>query len=98
MSTKWPSIAGAAPLAGPARGGRPPRPGRRAHRGAGEVRAAAGALPSLEVPVRRGGAALSGREDVGVHAQAHGAPGAPPFEAGLLEDPVEPLLLRLALH
>src|SRR5581483_1264173 len=60
--------------------------------------AAAASLASLEVPVRRGRAALAGREDVRIHPEAHRAARAPPLEAGALEDPVEPLLLGLALH
>src|SRR5690349_11988103 len=65
------------------------------HRGRGgdrdrdEVRAAALALPSLEVPVGCGGAALTGRELVGVHAQAHRAPGTAPLGAGLDEHLVQ---------
>src|SRR5712691_13330682 len=71
---------------------------RRRHRRADEVRAAAAALPALEVPVRRRGAALAGGEDVRVHAEAHRATGPPPLEAGVLEDAVETFVLRLSLH
>lgn len=52
---------------------------------------AALALPSLEVAVRGGGGALAGGQLVGVHAEAHRAPGVPPFGAGLGEDLVQPL-------
>ena len=45
------------------------------HRRAEEVRAAAGALAALEVPVRGRGAAFPGGQRVGVHAQAHRAAG-----------------------
>ena len=53
------------------------------------------ALPALEVAVGRRGAALSGLEGVGVHAQAHRAAGTAPLGAGLLEDHVEPFVLGL---
>ena len=65
---------------------------------ADEVRAAAPALTSLEVPVARRGAALAGRELVRVHAEAHRAAGVPPLEPGGLEDRVEALAFGLALH
>ena len=68
------------------------------HRGAEQVGAAAGALPSLEVAVRRRRAPLAGLEDVRVHPEAHRAAGAAPFEAGALEHLAEALLLGLALH
>ena len=59
--------------------------------------AAALALPALEVAIGGGGAALSGRQDVGVHAQTHGAAGHAPVQPRLGEDPVEALFLGLAL-
>src|SRR3954447_15494392 len=61
------------------------------------MRAPARALASLEVAVRRRRAALSGREDVGVHAEAHRAAGTPPLEARRLEHLAQSLLLRLPL-
>src|SRR4051812_11928752 len=42
------------------------------HGGGEEVRAPAGSLAALEVAVAGAGAALAGRELVGVHAEAHG--------------------------
>ena len=63
-----------------------------------QVGATALALPSLEVAVGGRGAALTGRELVGVHAQAHRAAGAAPLAAGLLEDDVEALVLGLHPH
>src|SRR3954452_14715777 len=63
-----------------------------------QVGAAAAALAALEVAVRRRGAALAGREDVGVHPQAHRAARAAPVEAGGAEDLVEALGLGLGLH
>src|SRR4051794_3472048 len=68
------------------------------HLGTDQVRAAAAALAAFEVAVRGRGAPLARLEDVGVHAQAHRATRLAPLEAGLLEDPVEALLLRLGLH
>src|SRR4029078_8065181 len=62
------------------------------------MRAAPGTLATLEVPVRRGGAALARREDVRVHAEAHRAAGAPPLEARLPADAVEALVLPLPLR
>src|SRR5215211_3162261 len=65
------------------------------HLGGDEVRAAAAALAALEVAVRRRGAALARREDVGVHPEAHRAAGAAPVEAGGAEDLVQALPLGL---
>ena len=56
------------------------------------------ALAPLEIAVRGRGAALARAELIRVHAEAHRAAGLAPFEAGLLEDPVEPLGLGLRLH
>ncbi|KAI3480557.1 hypothetical protein L1887_57276 [Cichorium endivia] len=67
------------------------------HGGRHEVRASAGALATLKVAVRGGGAALAGRQLVRVHAQAHGAARLAPVEAGGLEDLVEALRLGLLL-
>src|ERR1700687_3030206 len=62
------------------------------------MRATAGALPALEVAVRRRRASLAGSEDVRVHAQAHRAPGVAPLEARVAEDAIEALALGLRLH
>ena len=62
------------------------------------MRAAAGSLPALEVAVRSRGAALTGKEDVGVHAKTHRATRIAPFKARGGEDAVEAFLLRLADH
>src|SRR4051812_2480112 len=69
--------------------------GRGGDRHRDEVRPAALALASLEVAVGGGRAAFTRLEGVGVHAQAHGAPGPTPLGAGVLEDRVQPFLLRL---
>src|SRR5690348_9599817 len=45
-----------------------------------EVGASAAALAAFEVAITGGGAALAGRQDVGVHAQTHGAAGLPPVK------------------
>src|SRR5690606_18474518 len=63
-----------------------------------EVRAAALALPALEVAVAGRSAALARRKLVRVHAEAHRAPGGAPLEASLLEDLVQTLRLGLGLH
>src|SRR5690606_28194104 len=68
------------------------------HRRTDQVRASAGALPALEVAVRGRRTALARLEPVGIHCQAHRAARFAPFEAGVAEDPVEPLGLGLLLH
>src|SRR4051812_19258385 len=62
-----------------------------------QVRPAALALPALEIAVARRRRALARLELVGVHAQAHRAPGAAPLGAGVDEHPVEALGLGLHL-
>ena len=47
--------------------------------------------------LRGGGAALAGLQDVGVHAEAHGAAGLAPLEAGGLEDLVQAFFFGLRL-
>src|SRR5689334_21087232 len=54
-------------------------------------------LAALKVSVGSRGAALTRHEDVGVHAEAHGAAGLAPLKAGVEEDLVEAFLLRLGL-
>src|SRR5256712_13231879 len=56
----------------------------RGHGRGHQMRAPARALPALEVAVRGRRATLAGTEDVGVHAEAHGAPRAAPIEARFL--------------
>mmetsp|Transcript_63643 Transcript_63643/g.164250 ORF Transcript_63643/g.164250 Transcript_63643/m.164250 type:complete len:413 (+) Transcript_63643:202-1440(+) len=68
------------------------------HGGADQVRPALKALPTLEVPVGGRGAALLGRELIGVHAQAHGAACLTPLEPCLDEDLVQAFRLCLLLH
>src|SRR5688572_6143726 len=63
-----------------------------------EVRAPAATLPTLEVAVAGGRGALSWRELVRVHREAHRTAGLAPVEARSREHPVEPLGLRLLLH
>ncbi len=67
------------------------------HLGRDEVGASTAALAAFEVAVAGGGAALAGRKNVGVHAQAHGAAGLAPVEAGLAEDAVEAFVFGLSL-
>src|SRR6185437_13670656 len=47
-----------------------------------EVRATAAALAAFEVAIAGGSAALAGRKNVGVHAEAHGAAWLAPVESG----------------
>src|SRR3990172_6297257 len=68
-------------MPGDSRGGR--------HRRAHEVRTTAGALASLEIAVRRRGAALARFEPVGVHGQTHRASRFTPFETGVRENSVQ---------
>src|SRR4051812_36185494 len=65
------------------------------HRRADEMGASPGALPSLEVAIRRRRAALAGIELVRVHAEAHGAARLAPLEACVAEDPVRAFSLGL---
>src|SRR5581483_11100451 len=62
------------------------------------MRARAGALPAAEIAVSRRGAALAGRDEIAVDADAHRAAGVGPFEAGIAEDAVEAFFLRLPFH
>src|SRR4029453_16985323 len=71
---------------------------RRGHGRAGEMGARAGALPADEVAIGRRDAALARRHALAVGGDAHRAAGLAPFEAGLLEDAVEPFGLGLTLH
>src|SRR5688572_20968780 len=71
--------------------------GSRRHRRADEVRTHAAALAADEVAVGGGSDALAGFPGLAVHADAHGAAGVPPFDAGILEDAVETFGLRLLL-
>src|SRR5437879_10423645 len=68
------------------------------HLRAHEMGPAAGALAALEIAVRGRSTALARIEPVRVHAQAHGTAGFPPFEPGVLEDPVEAFVLGLRFH
>src|SRR5262249_16897724 len=68
------------------------------HGRAGEVGAGAGTLATDEVAVGGRYAALPRRHALAVGGDAHRAAGFAPFEAGVLEDAIEPLGLGLALH
>ena len=68
------------------------------HRRAGEMGARARPLAADEVAVGGGDAALARRHGLAVHGEAHRAAGLAPLEAGVDEDAVEALGLRLALH
>src|SRR6185437_11977502 len=71
--------------------------GRRGHRWAHEMRAHATPLAADEVAVRGRSDALSRDADVAIDADAHGASGLAPFEAGLAEDLVQAFRLGLLL-
>src|SRR3954463_154702 len=62
------------------------------------MRAAAGALSTFEVAVRRGRRALSGMQDVRVHAEAHRATGTAPLCTGATKDLVEAFVFSGRLH
>mmetsp|Transcript_3665 Transcript_3665/g.7813 ORF Transcript_3665/g.7813 Transcript_3665/m.7813 type:complete len:231 (+) Transcript_3665:873-1565(+) len=72
--------------------------GRCSHGRRAKVRAAADTLPAFEIAVGRRGAPLLISQLVRVHGETHRAAGLAPFEAGVLEDDVETLVLRLLLH
>lgn len=65
------------------------------HGGGHQVGATAVTLATFEVTVGGTGAAFLGGENVGVHAQAHGATSLTPFEAGVSENLVEAFGLGL---
>ena len=67
------------------------------HGGADQVRPASSALTALEISIRGRRAALARLQDIGVHSQAHAAPGFAPLEAGLLEDNVKSFSFGLPL-
>src|SRR5690606_7896590 len=67
------------------------------HRRAHQMGTGTTPLPALVVAVRGGGAALAGGDDIGVHRQTARAARVTPGEAGIPEDAVQPLLLRLGL-
>src|SRR5439155_6811341 len=69
----------------------------RGHLRRDEMRTAPAPLATLEVAVRRRGAALAGLKDVGVYAQAHRAARHAPVEAGVAEDAIQALGLGLFL-
>src|SRR6266540_7554466 len=69
--------------------------GGRRHLWADQVRPAALALTTFEVPVGSRRAALAGLEDVRVHAQAHRAARLAPVKTRRLEDLVQALVLGL---
>src|SRR5208337_5123952 len=64
--------------------GEMPSDGRcRRHHRTDQVRASSAALPPFEVSVAGRGAALSRLQDVGIHAETHGASRLAPFESGV---------------
>src|SRR4051812_23167720 len=62
---------------------------RRRHRRRDQMGAALKSLAAFKVAVRGGGAALFGRELVGIHRKAHRAARLAPFESGAHENLVE---------
>src|SRR5439155_26769997 len=70
----------------------------RGHRGADEVRAAAGALTAFKISIRRGGAALARLKPVGVHREAHRAARLAPLEASGLAYLIQAFAFGLLLH
>src|SRR5690242_9324601 len=65
------------------------------HDWADKVRAAVLALAAFEIAIGGTRAALVRWQDVGVHADAHAAPGVAPFKTRLAEYFVEPLFFSL---
>src|SRR6266851_2173368 len=71
--------------------------GGRRHDRTHQMGPAALALPSLEIAIRRAGAALAGPQDIGIHPETHTASGLAPLEARLRKDTIESELFRLGL-
>src|ERR1700687_6284430 len=69
----------------------------RGHDGADQMRAAALALTALEIAIRGAGAALTRRQYVLVHGDAHAASGFAPLESRVAENLVESFLFGLGL-
>src|SRR5690349_7709388 len=67
------------------------------HCGTDQVGAAALALATLEIAVRRRCAALAGTEAIGVHPEAHGASRLAPLEAGVAKYAIEAFFFGLGL-
>src|SRR5437868_14257530 len=65
------------------------------HYGAYQVGAAVFALAALEIAIGGAGAALVGRQHVGVHADAHAAAGVAPLKTGGGENFVEAFFFGL---
>jgi len=65
--------------------------------GAYQVGAAVFALAALKIAIGGAGAAFVGRQDVGIHADAHAAAGVAPLKTGGGENFVEPFLFGLGL-
>src|SRR5208282_6173651 len=61
------------------------------------MRASSAALASFEISVAGRSAALARLQDVGIHAQTHGASRLAPFEPGIQKDAVQAFLLGGAL-
>src|SRR5437773_9883089 len=55
-------------------------------------------LASFEVAIRRTGAALSRRQDIGVHADTHAATGIAPLETSVAEYFIQPFFLGLCFN
>src|ERR1035441_376697 len=70
----------------------------RSHLRAHQVCASASSLAAFEVAVAGGGTTFARRKNIGIHAQAHGAAGLAPVEAGLAKHLVQPLRFTLCLH
>src|SRR5690348_16578252 len=68
------------------------------HDGADQVGATAASLASLEVAIAGGSAALARLEDVGIHAQTHGAARFAPVEPGIAKHLVKSLALGLKFN
>ena len=55
-------------------------------------------LAAAEIAIGGRGAALAGRNDIAIDADAHRAAGVRPFEAGIAENTIEPFFLGLPFH
>src|ERR1700685_969937 len=72
--------------------------GRGGHHGTHQVGASASPLAPFEVAIAGGGAAFARLENIGVHAQAHGAAGLAPIKTGGAKDLIETFFFGLLLY
>ena len=68
---------------------------RHRHRRGDQVGSSARALASLEIAIARGGTTFSWLQDIGIHRQAHAAPGLSPFKSRITKHAIKSLRFGL---